>query len=688
MAFHFFTGKNSINSKQLKEMAFGSLTNEGNLERYNLENKFSVSANSPAFAITKSLIIAVEDASNPALLNIATLPIESNYLAGFPIKFFIYRGISKSSLLDGNNKVKKSGSTWESSNILKIIQDLQAKINKDNNTDEKANSSSLGLQFNALSNDTMLESLFFDELDNFHPLIVPRGCQIGKFAGGDANQAGMEVILDKIGSEAQLQLLKASSHILQVEKIDVTGLNEKEKLKAKFKNRLAKEEVLAYMDITAFYGACENQGYRVKGVLNNKNYLNRFFNRKTVYIDVRDERGFSYNHFFKLEDNVNIGFYNGNEKELVYDNIDYYADWPILKLKNQKYKTSKRFFYLKLPMLIGMPVNANVLTAFTKKVSIGKSKRNIRYKLLNQIDRDDNISFKETEPIRLKNWEYSDDSLGANYFLLKLDRIQNTDKSQILAPIWNSFFSLKMNPVFGLDNIEDGEFRIKTYASINTPLLTNNGSSEIYYSTAGIAVDKVHVTFFSFYRESAHKLIDRNDVQISKAIDTGKFKYSFDADKLNYEDQGQAVGFLYQIMNNDSYYQRKLSQFSFSDNKNGITDAKFLKYTKSSNLLEEDVFLNNFETITLTHEEYNHLMNLQKATLQNADYISEHPMYIKSSKYIRRRYAAFNFIETFLTIGAAKVKGEDSGSDFDLVLSDYPNPIEINGEHISFNNTL
>ncbi|WP_460836688.1 hypothetical protein, partial [Massilia agri] len=124
-----------------------------------------------------------------------------------------------------------------------------------------------------------------------------------------------------IGYEPTLKLLMASSHSLEIPKLVIdSGLNEVEKLKLKFNNRFKKEEILSYLDITAFYGATKNQGLRVKGADNGNDFLSRFYNKNTVYIDIRDDWGFSYNHFFKFKDELNVGFYSAdsNVKDPVY----------------------------------------------------------------------------------------------------------------------------------------------------------------------------------------------------------------------------------------------------------------------------------------------------------------------------------------------------------------------------------
>ena len=118
---HFFTNENSIQSNQLAEQAFGELNDVGTTERYNLENKFSIVADAPVYAITKSLVLAIPASNNPLLLNIALLPLNT-YTSGFPIKMFIYRGIKKSSLINNAGKIESNFTSWSADNILKVIK--------------------------------------------------------------------------------------------------------------------------------------------------------------------------------------------------------------------------------------------------------------------------------------------------------------------------------------------------------------------------------------------------------------------------------------------------------------------------------------------------------------------------------------------------------------------------------------
>lgn len=682
----FFTGNNSIQTNQLAENAFGPISDIGATERYNLQNRFSVSADAPAYAITKALVLAMPNSTNSSLLNIALLPLNT-HSSGFPIKMFIYRGIKKSSLVDGTGKIFVADSSWHNDNILKVIKDVQDKLNEKNATPNVvANSDSLGLQFSELSDDTFIEQLFFDDTDDFHPLIVDAGCQIGKFSGGTSNPVGIEVILDTIGYEPQLKLLKATEHILEVPELVLGGgLTEVEKLKLKFNNRFKKEEILSYVDITAFYGATKNQGLRVKGTDNGDDFLGKFCNKNTVYIDVRDDWGFSYNHFYKFSDALRVGFYSAdsNIPDPVYADMDYYNGWPILKITNQVYNNNKKWFFLKIPISIGSPENINFLSSYVGKISTEKDNTKKKHFIIADGDGSNIIQLESSEGIKLKNWKYDDDKLGANYFLLKKSTKGNDNEQQNISSIWNNFFSLKMNNVFGFDNLVDGDFRVYTYSSINNPLIIDSQKGEAYFPTSGIAIDKNNVTFFAYKDELVYKSSSGREPKPVALTGKGKFNLQFDTANYDYASAADPhVGFLHQIVNSSKIQNNQLSKFSIPDAQDASSVIKFLTYAKSGENNVNDAIFETFETITLTHEEYNVLKALQN--VETGDF-PKHPLYIKCKEHTYEEYEKFTLENYALTLGIPLVVENEEDVTLNYVgIADSVNEITYNSLPISF----
>lgn len=679
----FFTKESSIQTDQLAELAFGQLPDVDNVEKYNLDNKFSVTEGAPAYAITKSLVLAMPTA-NSSLLNIALLPLNT-YVSGFPIKMFIYRGIQKSSLVDNLENIPESDGSWSSDNILKVIKDVQTKLNTKNGTNLTAKSDCLGLNFSSLPDSTFIEKIFFDDTDSFHPLIVEGGCQIGKFAGG-SNLAGIEVILDMIGYEPTLKLLMASSHSLEIPKLVIdSGLNEVEKLKLKFNNRFKKEEILSYLDITAFYGATKNQGLRVKGADNGNDFLSRFYNKNTVYIDIRDDWGFSYNHFFKFKDELNVGFYSAdsNVKDPVYSPMNYYTNWPILKITNQVYNNSKKWFHIKIPIGIGSPVNANFLSSYVGKISTEVDTTQKKHFIIADGNGSNSIKLEESEAVKLKNWKYDDNKLGANYFLLKKSTKGNAIDQKAISSIWNNFFSLKMNNIFGFDDLIDGDFRVYTYSSINSPLVIDSKKGEVYLPTSGIAVDKNHVTFFAYKDEVVYKNTTGKADNPLALIGKGKFNLKFDTADYDYENTTDPhIGFLNQIVKTSKIGNFELNKFSVTDFEDSSNAIKFLAYCRTGDLNVSDKIFDTFETITLTHDEYNALKLFQQDN--NVDF-PKHPLYLKCKEHVSKEYQKFTLGEYILTLGIPKILTDEDSNPLSFIsIGKLVSEININNSPITF----
>lgn len=685
---HFFTGINSIQNDQTILQAYGKMADEGNFERYNLENKFTVSVLSPAYAVTKSLIFAVSDATNASLINIALLPINS-YTSGFPIKFFIYRGIRKDSLMNSNNKILIADPTWlQDNNILKVINDQYSKISGVPVTAPVASSDGLGYNFSSSSPTTLIEKIFLDNNDNFHPLIVEGGCQIGKFVGG-STLAGIEVLFDMIGNEPQLSLLRSSNHILKINKLAINpALPEKDKLILKFNDRAKKEEILSYLDITAFYGNARNQGLVVEGIAQDNNFLSRFFNRNSIYIDIRDNRGFSYNHFFKENDTLKVGFYSAdnNIADPVFEDVNYYSNWPILKLDNKVFNNSKNNLFIKLPITLGSPIYENFISCYTSTLRTFKDNTKKKHLAIAYGSGSDSIQLNYSEPIILDNWRYSDNKLGANYFLLKKAVVGNEDRLKSTSSIWNNFFSMKMNNVLGVSQLLEGEFRVNTYTSLNTPPISNTKRGEIYYPSIGIAFDKEHVTFFTFKDEVVYRSTDAKEYSAPTLLGKGKFIQDFNPDNYFYDlalGVNQNVGFLNQVSKINASITFDLNKFSVPDIQDNSIIKNFLSYSKSKDdFSEKDALFESFESITLTHQEYNVLKSFQDAGIPNFE---NHPVFIKDKNYSTKEYDRFTLHEMELTLGIPTViENPDTSLNY-VELIDTPATILINSVPISFN---
>lgn len=677
---HHFTTGASITT-QIPGQAFGKLPTVDGLERYNLENKFSVTAGAPAFAPCKSRVIYLQDVANNQLLNVVAFPVASS-LAGLPVKAIIYRGLTKSALIDSAGNVQQDDSSWSSDNVLKTVKDLQLKIsNATGVIPSPVPQNCLGVQFSNDPDDKLLEAPLFDDSSNFHPLIVEGGCQIGKFSGGET-PAGVEVILDRIGYDPTIKLLKSGNHILEIPELVLSPSDTaEEQLIKKFNNRFRKEEILGYMDITALYGCYRNRGLTISGTSSGDAFLASYLNKNSVYIDVRDRYGFSYNHFLGLRDTLSVGF-AGADNNFVFQEHHYYAGWPILRLDAAQYATAKANFQVRIPIEIGDALNRYYVTNFADKIASvvdGQRRRSIA---VGGDPDDGHIQLNATEPLRLRNWCYSDNKLGSNYFLLKIDATGDTVEGALSTNIWKNRFSMKMKNVFGTTNMQEGHFSVNTYAAYNSPVISDAKAGEVYYAVSGIAVDKENVTFFSF-RDEPVFTTKESGVSLPAYPLTGKGKFYYPYDEQSFQYDGgavvQNVGFLAQMANKLKIPEYNLRKVSAT---NSFTQETHAVATYARNQLNDraDEIMDYFDAISLTHAEYNALLAFQENQMGS---FPGHPAFICVSASTSRPYIDFDYEEHTLSLAVPTVVWDETNETPSIQLQPTSSPITLNNEPIS-----
>lgn len=684
--FHFITNPVDLVS-QTEEQAFGEKITSNGLERFNLENSFSVSQNAPLYAITKSAVIYFENAMNSDVLNVALMPFNSNNLGGFPIKFFVFRGIDRNSLLDTNNNIVTSDSSWSTSNILDIAKDIQDRINNETNGNLIANSDALGIQFSSENDTTLIESLFKNNVDDFHPLIVPSGCQLGKLTGG-SETLGASIILDKVGQDATFELLKKDSNLLEIPELNIPpGSTSKEELKLKFLNRAKKEKVLSFMDITAFFGACENQGIKISGV-SDTSYLNSFYNKESIYIDIRSKNGDSFNHYFDVNDTIQLGFYNSSN-EIVFQDINYYESWPLLCLKNLSYASQKQSFFIKIPIIAGAPERNNFVKSYHKKVFLNDKNNTSRYFEVGGQSKD-SIKLQWTENIEIENFILSNNSLGSNHILFKLDSLLIRDQKNVGNSVFSSFFRLNMTPLYPYNSINDGEFFVKTYASINTPLLKSDDNKKIYQPKMGIAFDKHRVTFFSYREEVVKGNINSTQIISQTYIESGKYKSTYNQNEISPSSNDESVGFLWQFVNSLSSKIKgiELKQVEYINPFDGNSNSNSLMYVINNAKAVEENFLEDFYAICLEYEEYEALINLQGVSLTDNDYITTdtEDFFIASSGERQSIEENLLLVEKEISLSVPKLF-ENNGEAY-ISLASYPEEILVSNDPITINSAI
>ncbi len=329
----FFTDVDLL-EEQTAEQAFGPLPNELNgydCFRYTDRHTFSNDAN--AYAICKGKIL-VQPVAETELVNIVLKP-EVQPCNCPPVKFYIYRGIRKESLIE-NDFVAKNTCTLAKS-ITTAYPEAPKRI--------------LGVEIpenvGGVATD-YLETAFYRSYEDFELWSVNGGWSIGKF---DAEYGGFEIMLDRMCFNPTFSMVRGIDNICQVEAL--TG-NETEA--AEFDHWHQKEDIHNYLDPAALFGNQFDTGVKARtsnGDINSDLtpkfetkkkediytqilQAGHFHNKNTIYVDIRNELNYSFNYLgtYSVNNGTPIRYmYNSND-DLIQESDYYRCKWPIYILND------------------------------------------------------------------------------------------------------------------------------------------------------------------------------------------------------------------------------------------------------------------------------------------------------------------------------------------------------------------
>ncbi len=246
------------------------------------------------------------------ILKPSNQPIEER-LPG--IKYYLYKGISRSSLIEGatiasefNNELTKS--IWESQRKRNLEFDI-SKGFLEGTTNDDSNpplSNSLlkeigdALPIGFIDFSTKIYRFFFKDLEGSAEINqVSAGWHIGDFVtDGDI---GFEIITDGVGQIVTFKEAQIKETIISVTPMPLVPSQAE-----KFSHWNEKEKVLSYLDPCAFFGSFSStalglfknaveeiyeSGFEIyEDVLRGK-----FENKNKIYVDIRNELEYSYNYF-------------------------------------------------------------------------------------------------------------------------------------------------------------------------------------------------------------------------------------------------------------------------------------------------------------------------------------------------------------------------------------------------------
>lgn len=542
--FFFFTDSDLLQNQTLQD-SYGPLPANPTIEEFKTTSTYSSSTSSNAYAICDGLVL-LQNTTNPTLVNLILKPTslsESNF---HNVNFIIYKGIIKSELVDNLyvalNTNDLTTNINESQNLYNLKFD-ELNSSPVGTTTERPPMQIFGIHIDSTTMpDTDSIQNLFNKSDTYTIPNVKAGWKIGKF---DPVQFGIEIVQDRMGFQTKVGVARnlVNSIVFNV------NSNPTPNFKDYFDERNSKEILLNFIDPTAFFSDFYENGFYVLDSLNNKTFMKgdilyqdllvKFHNKNITYLDIRDERNYSFNFFNNYNNSITIDLGSGPQL------FNYMrSGWPLLAIDQTEFPPSNVNSKNIISLIFPSGDNS------TPRVYLEKARRNSGNPstTINRIAKGfdsfcyievDTNDLSKTSEIKLaiiNNNVNSNTLVPCSYNKIKYCKGFEVDK----YPLLNDNIS------FGNNHFLDNIFRPFDFTDVFhniaiDDLIVSTYYEELYCSdvmrldfdcilSIGKATDENNITFFG---SVINKVSSPNNL-INSPIDLGTQKISKQADFVNF----------------------------------------------------------------------------------------------------------------------------------------------------------
>lgn len=352
--------------------AFGPVPNNESTE-FRTTSKLNTTADEKVYAICKGNVLVVPQSGTGAddtLVNLVLKPY-SQPSSRLPIKYFVYRGVKKSSILDATgspDRLIQDNSNWSGS---KMLENLWTKFKAFNNYSSPASQvfEAKWIGYNDIPTDLSksLDSFFFKtSTDDLEETSDPNLFELpmveeGEWIASTHTSLGLDIVLDmgdipanESGFSFDLTYACAPEWKFNTSTIP-PGILE----------RGYRESIIQFIDPAAFWGLHHSSEGTVTDIdtattdhTNTAVYthvISKFITRNRVYILIDSDRGRSYNYYGNYNDDNNVCLKLSTDGGTNYTDLGFGATassghkWPILYFVNDQSQTAgKDTFSLKM----------------------------------------------------------------------------------------------------------------------------------------------------------------------------------------------------------------------------------------------------------------------------------------------------------------------------------------------------
>jgi hypothetical protein len=355
--FHFFTDTAPL-QLQLDQASggkpFGSFTSGVN-DKFRVTSLHTANATAKAYAVCDG-IVCCQDSITPGLINLILKPTKQPAISFAPIKYIIYKGIQKASLIDGV-KIAAQATNKLTDHLWVTQQKTDASINS-KRADmglpalpaQDAPAKALGIHLTALLDPTRyadnhpIDNLFFRNDPDIQFPLVRGGWDIGEF---NQPEFGLEIVFDSMEYAPKIEAARIIDHVLSFPQLPASPTR-----KDIFEGDALREEMLNYMDPCAFFGSFFESKLYVRSaagtVVDTSDFdkkkghdiydaaIRKFANKNKIYVDIRNE----YKHHLNFFDNYNDAIELSLSDQPFVDRIYKTQGWPILILDNSEFASN------------------------------------------------------------------------------------------------------------------------------------------------------------------------------------------------------------------------------------------------------------------------------------------------------------------------------------------------------------
>jgi hypothetical protein len=217
---HYFIDHNQLPTQNLAN-TFGHDSSDPT-NKFNITSRFQLSSLTKAFACQVGMMIVQQSSINASLVNVILKPIEGLKIPFNSVKYFVYRGLSKDSLIVGSGIKPKSQApeNYLLQRFWKDVDSFNANLTPSNQSNPTPKS--LGYD-NSLLGTLDIEKIYDNSQIDTRAIFVKEGEWIADFAFqdsyGNPAKIGFEVILEADSFTVDLNYLRADHF-----QIDVTGI--------------------------------------------------------------------------------------------------------------------------------------------------------------------------------------------------------------------------------------------------------------------------------------------------------------------------------------------------------------------------------------------------------------------------------------------------------------------------------